>query len=121
MDCSVDGDGACPRINLCLSSPSFSSSLSTPSASNVSARVGSTGRLFRDVIDDVRDRKEGGGELGICDVIRLLSSFSATCGRMLASGLSSRSCQVREACVASLRMGVRTRSYRCELIVSRER
>lgn len=52
-----------PRINLCLSSPSFSSSLSDPSAANVSARFWSTGSaLCRDVGDEARERNEGGGE-----------------------------------------------------------
>lgn len=80
-DRSADGDACAPLINLCLSSPSFSSSLSAPSASKVSARVRSTGRLCRDVIEEARDRKEGGGELGVCSVIGECSSFSATCGR----------------------------------------
>lgn len=79
VGCSVDGDACCPLINLCLSSPSFSSSLSAPSASKVSARVASTGRFCRDVIDEACDRNEGGGEVGACGVIGLFSSVSATC------------------------------------------
>lgn len=50
-----------PRTSRCLSS--VSSSLSSPSASNASARSGST--LFRRSRDDARDRKDGGGEFGI--------------------------------------------------------
>lgn len=59
-----------PRINLCLSSPSFSASESSPS-SNVSASVcsasvlrGSVASRCRDEGDDVLDRKDGGGEEG---------------------------------------------------------
>jgi hypothetical protein len=77
--CSVDGEDV-PRINLCLSSPSFSSSLSSPSASNVSASVGSTWRLYREA-EESRDRKEGGGDFGIWGVIGLFSSFTDTCWR----------------------------------------
>jgi hypothetical protein len=80
ITCSLGGEACPPRINLCLSSPSFSSSLSAPSASNVSARVRSTGWLCREV-DEVRERKEGGGEVGVSGVAGPFSSFSDTCGR----------------------------------------
>lgn len=63
--CSADALDGLPRINFCLSSPSFSSSLSDPSASNVSAKFWSTGSLCLEVGEEVRDRKEGGGESGI--------------------------------------------------------
>ena len=79
LGCSIVGNACTPRISLCLSSPSFSSSLSAPSASNVSASVGSTRWFCRDVIDESRDRKDGGGELGSWGDIGLLSSFPATC------------------------------------------
>lgn len=78
-----------PRISRCLSSPSFSSSESEPSASKVSAKVccssdrsGSLADKWRDVGDEARDRKEGGGELGIeecwVEVIGVSSSFADT-------------------------------------------
>lgn len=54
-----------PLINRCLSSPSFSSSLSAPSASNVSANVWSTTVSCLEEGEEVRDRKDGGGEVGI--------------------------------------------------------
>jgi hypothetical protein len=67
--CSEDDEASVPRINLCLSSPSFSSSLSDPSASNVSARFWSTGeascKRCLEVGDEARDRNEGGGEDGV--------------------------------------------------------
>ena len=57
-------------ISLCLSSPSFSASESAPS-SKVSARSwfalfdkGSWARSRRDVGEESRDRKDGGGEEG---------------------------------------------------------
>lgn len=64
LTCSVEEVLGVPRINLCLSSPSLSSSLSDPSASKVSARFWSTSVLCRDG-EEVRDLNEGGGELGI--------------------------------------------------------
>ena len=72
VDCSVDDGVGAPRISLCLSSPSFSSSLSDPSASNVSARFWSTGEASAsrclEVGDEARDRNEGGGEEGVIGV-----------------------------------------------------
>ena len=63
---SVEDVVGVPRISLCLSSPSFSSSLSDPSASKVSARFWSTVESWcREVGEEARDRKDGGGELGI--------------------------------------------------------
>jgi hypothetical protein len=80
LTCSVDvEEGGVPRINLCLSSPSFSSSLSEPSAPKVSARFWSTGISWcREVGDEARDRKDGGGELGVWGVIGDSSSFGDT-------------------------------------------
>ena len=53
-----------PRTRRCLSSAS--SSLSSPSVSNASASAGSTlACLSLDDIDEVREWKDGGGELGI--------------------------------------------------------
>lgn len=49
-----------PRTSRCLSS--VSSSLSSPSASNASARSGLT--VLDRSLDDVRERKDGGGEFG---------------------------------------------------------
>jgi hypothetical protein len=67
--CSVDDEAGVPRISRCLSSPSFSSSLSDPSASNVSARFWSTGeascKRCLEVGEEALDRKEGGGEDGV--------------------------------------------------------
>lgn len=92
--CSVDvlsiggGDGW-PRISRCLSSPSFSSSLSDPSASKVSARFWSTGTegeslaRCRDVGEEARERKDGGGEFGTTGLLGESSSFADTCRRWI--------------------------------------
>ncbi len=50
-----------PRTNRCLSSAS--SSLSSPSASNASARSSLTAPVRS--LDDARERNDGGGEFGI--------------------------------------------------------
>jgi hypothetical protein len=76
--CSVDEVAGVPLINRCLSSPSFSSSLSDPSASNVSASVWSTAESCRDEGEEVRDRKDGGGELGIAVLGDSISSLLET-------------------------------------------
>jgi hypothetical protein len=65
---AVEVDGV-PLINLCLSSPSFSSSLSDPSASNVSTRFWFTEAwglcdMRRELGEESLDRKEGGGDCG---------------------------------------------------------
>ena len=79
------GAVGCPRINRCLSSPSFSSSLSDPSASKVSARFWSTAvgwdslARCREVGEEARDRKDGGGEVGTMGLWRVSSSFADTC------------------------------------------
>lgn len=76
---STEAEAGEPRINLCLSSPSFSSSLSAPPASNVSASVWSTGwELCREVGEEARERKEGGGEEGVWGVMGLSSSCPDT-------------------------------------------
>jgi hypothetical protein len=56
-----------PRTKRCLSSGS--SSLSSPSVSNASASVASTlASLSCDIMDDAREWKDGGGELGTASV-----------------------------------------------------
>jgi hypothetical protein len=83
--CSAAGAVGCPRINCCLSSPSFSSSLSDPSASKVSARFWSTAAEWdslarcREVGEEARDRKDGGGEFGTKGVLGVSSSFADIC------------------------------------------
>lgn len=80
--CSADADEGLPLISRCLSSPSLSSSLSDPSASNVSARFWSTGDSAsngrREVTEEARDRKEGGGEEGVA-LIGVSISWFDTC------------------------------------------
>lgn len=71
--CNVVDDGEA-LISRCLSSPSFSSSLSDPSASNASARLGSTVDVCREFGDDAREWKEGGGEFGTRGLMGLSSS-----------------------------------------------
>lgn len=78
----VDGD---PLISLCLSSPSLSSSLSDPSASKASVNVAST---CREVGDEARDRKDGGGDVGVCAI--------GLVGELAPSSLP-------ETCIASVR------------------
>jgi hypothetical protein len=72
-----------PRISRCRSSPSFSSSVSEPSASKAEARLGSEtdwlGRVVRERGEEEREWKEGGGEEGV----GRLSSVAATCGDVL--------------------------------------
>lgn len=71
--CSSPGDEGVPRISRCLVSSSSFPSESEPSpSSKVSASVrsaseaiGSSERRCRDVGEEVRDRKDGGGEDGI--------------------------------------------------------
>jgi hypothetical protein len=83
--CSAAGAVGWPRINRCLSSPSLSSSLSDPSASKVSARFWSTGvgcdslARCREVGEEARDLKDGGGELGTKGLSGVSSSFADTC------------------------------------------
>lgn len=72
---SVDELAGVPRINLCLSSPSFSSSLSDPSASKVSARFWSS-TLCRDVGEEARERKDGGGEAGMVGLVGVSASLT---------------------------------------------
>jgi len=77
--CSTEDDEVgVPLINRCRSSPSLSSSLSDPSASNVSARVRSTTESCLEPGEEVRDRKEGGGDVGIGTIPDSVSSFPDT-------------------------------------------
>ena len=80
--CVDEASVGVPRINRCRSSPSFSSSLSEPSASNAEARLGSETfclcRLVRERGEEEREWKDGGGEEGVMGVGRP-SSVAATC------------------------------------------
>jgi hypothetical protein len=77
--CSTEDDEVgVPLINRCLSSPSLSSSLSNPSASNVSAKVRSTTESCLEPGEEARDRKEGGGDVGVVTIPESVSSFPDT-------------------------------------------
>lgn len=80
FDSSSLVDEGVPLINLCLWSPSFSSSLSDPSPSKASeraSRLEESTRCRREFSDDALDRNDGGGDDGIGDVGSSISA-SAT-------------------------------------------
>lgn len=107
-----------PRTNRCLSSAS--SSLSSPSASNASARSGLT--VLDRSLDEVRERNDGGGEFGTGCIglgrgsvgVSASSSWAFTC-EVVNPNPSGASFAGRDT------EDTRTRSYRPDMVEAHDR